>query len=284
MFPKVLVAIPAYNKENYIANSIKSILRQTFTDYKILILDNKSTDNTKKLISKKFKRYINNKIEYKYFNQHVNIRDSFQRILKYKNLKKFKYLKILCADDCIHKDYLKLAIKSLDKSEPKFFGFGSNLVYKNKKKFLNKRNYGFYGFEKILSIFFKNFIGCHSTIMLKTSFLKNKKFTKDLVYSGDLFFYLNFYLKGKKLIFSKKYLTYFEIGEKKTETNKLFGTKIMINDRKKMRDKIISKLYKNNKKKFALFISKIIFFIEKIYFGIFNFKIFNKKNNLNSSI
>lgn len=276
MFPKVLVAIPAYNKENYIANSINSILRQSYTDYKILILDNKSSDNTKKLINKKFKKFINNKIEYKYFNQHVNIRNSFQRILKLKNLKKFKYLKILCADDCIHKDYLKLAVKSLDKSGPRFFGFGSNLIYKNNKKYLKKRNYGFFGFEKIISIYFRNFIGCHSSITLKTEFLKNKNFSKDLIYSGDLFFYLSFYSQ-KKILFSKKYLTFFEIGDKNTETNKLFGSEIMIKDKQKFRKKIIRKLYKGNIQKINLLINTLICVIENFYFRLFNIL---KKNNL----
>lgn len=44
--PKISVIIPAYNAENYIEESIKSILNQTFSDFELLILDDASTDNT----------------------------------------------------------------------------------------------------------------------------------------------------------------------------------------------------------------------------------------------
>jgi glycosyltransferase involved in cell wall biosynthesis len=44
--PKVSIAMPAYNCERYIAQSLDSLLGQTYGDFELVISDNASTDNT----------------------------------------------------------------------------------------------------------------------------------------------------------------------------------------------------------------------------------------------
>jgi glycosyltransferase involved in cell wall biosynthesis len=69
--PKVSVVMPAYNSEKFIAEAIKSILGQTFTDFEFIIVDDGSTDNTcnivesfmkldNRIILKKHKKNIGN--------------------------------------------------------------------------------------------------------------------------------------------------------------------------------------------------------------------------------
>jgi glycosyltransferase involved in cell wall biosynthesis len=48
--PKVTVFVPVYNRERYIAQTIESILTQTFTDFELLLLDDGSTDNSVKIM------------------------------------------------------------------------------------------------------------------------------------------------------------------------------------------------------------------------------------------
>lgn len=44
--PRISFAVPAYNCERYIAQSIESLLAQTFGDFELVISDNASTDGT----------------------------------------------------------------------------------------------------------------------------------------------------------------------------------------------------------------------------------------------
>ncbi len=48
--PKVTVIIPNYNHERYLKQRIDSVLNQTFQDFELIILDDKSTDNSKEVI------------------------------------------------------------------------------------------------------------------------------------------------------------------------------------------------------------------------------------------
>lgn len=49
--PKVSVCIPTYNYARFLSETIDSVLKQTFTDYEILIIDDCSHDNTKEVVS-----------------------------------------------------------------------------------------------------------------------------------------------------------------------------------------------------------------------------------------
>ncbi|MNK41042.1 putative glycosyltransferase EpsJ [compost metagenome] len=44
--PYFSVVIPLYNKQNYIAGTLQSVLAQTFTDFEIIIINDVSTDNS----------------------------------------------------------------------------------------------------------------------------------------------------------------------------------------------------------------------------------------------
>ena len=48
--PLLTVLMPVYNAEKFLAESINSILSQTYSEFELLILDDASTDNSLKII------------------------------------------------------------------------------------------------------------------------------------------------------------------------------------------------------------------------------------------
>jgi len=44
--PLVSIGLPVFNGENFIEAAVNSILKQTFTDFELIIADNASTDRT----------------------------------------------------------------------------------------------------------------------------------------------------------------------------------------------------------------------------------------------
>jgi len=58
--PKVSVIIPAYNQANFIDKAIESVLRQTYQDFEIIIINDGSEDNTEEIV----KSYSDFRIHY----------------------------------------------------------------------------------------------------------------------------------------------------------------------------------------------------------------------------
>ena len=52
--PKISVLIPLYNRKNYIAQAIDSVLNQTFQDYEIIVRDDGSTDGSADFVAEKY--------------------------------------------------------------------------------------------------------------------------------------------------------------------------------------------------------------------------------------
>ena len=68
MYEKGLVSIimPSYNTAAFIGESIESVLKQTYTKWELLIVDDCSTDNTEEIV----KQYNDDRI--KFFKQEKN--------------------------------------------------------------------------------------------------------------------------------------------------------------------------------------------------------------------
>lgn len=107
--PAVSVAIPAYNCERYIGQSIESLLNQSYGDFELVISDNASTDGTEAVC----RRYAAQDPRVRYWRRAENIGGpgNFRYVF---SLCSGKYHKWSTADDHWHPDFLREAVALLD--------------------------------------------------------------------------------------------------------------------------------------------------------------------------
>ena len=107
--PKVSVIIPAYNASDYIAAAINSVLRQTFKDYEIIVVNDGSTDNTVDVLKPFMSRiryiYQDNKGEKGAKNTGIKLAEG-------------EYIALLDSDDLWMEDKLERQVPILDESGP----------------------------------------------------------------------------------------------------------------------------------------------------------------------
>lgn len=121
---KISIILTTYNVEKYIEKCIDSILRQTFKDFELIIIDDKSTDNTIDIIKSKYPNL--NLIE----NEHLGVAN--QRNIGI-DLSTCDYICFLDSDDYFEDDMLKKLYDSIKENK-------SDLVISGAYKFDDKTN------------------------------------------------------------------------------------------------------------------------------------------------
>jgi len=173
---KISVIIPTYNREKLISKSIKSVLNQTYKKFEIIIIDDGSTDNTKKEIGKIKDRRI------KYIKLPKKTGASNARNVGIKAATG-DYITFQDSDDILHHNKLQKQIKNIIKNKSNF-DFCKICVHNNKThKYIiptnkteiqiNKGNI----YNELLNN--GNFISTQS-ILVKTSCIKNYQFDNNM--------------------------------------------------------------------------------------------------------
>lgn len=108
--PLVSVIMPAYNAEEYIAESIDSVVDQTYKNWELIIIDDGSTDNTKAIAKKRAEK--DNRIQYLYQENGKQGKARNYGI----NKSKGEYIAFLDADDLWDRKKLMVQISHLNKN------------------------------------------------------------------------------------------------------------------------------------------------------------------------
>lgn len=105
--PKVSVCVPVYNGSAYIAECIKSIFAQTYKDFRLIVCDNCSTDNTGEIVHS----FHDPRLTYVRNNENLGLVGNSNRCLE---LAEGEYVCILHHDDAMLPDNLERKVRLLD--------------------------------------------------------------------------------------------------------------------------------------------------------------------------
>lgn len=205
--PFFSVIIPVYNKEKYVQASVKSVLNQTFTDFELIIVNDCSTDNSRKEVSKIISKQI------KTIEHPENKGLSASRNTGIKNAIG-NFIAFLDADDEWKPNFLA-TIKSLISSFPEAQLFATNYeeLYADGVKIINNQKLSKLGNEFLVDDFFELNLGKPiyfpgSLCVKKTVFDEIGYFDEKITYSEDIDFNIRTNLKFKLAYSTKALVTY----------------------------------------------------------------------------
>ena len=136
--PLVSIIMPSYNHGRFISKSIDSIIAQTYTNWELIIIDNNSLDNTKKVLEQ-YKSI--NQIKILFVNNNGLIGYSRNRGLKFS---KGEIIAFIDSDDIWYDNKLSHCIPYLNKYDLIYHetDIFINSKQKNKKSSFNKPRLG----------------------------------------------------------------------------------------------------------------------------------------------
>ena len=173
-----------YNGENYLYESIKSVLLQSYKNWEIIFWDNNSEDKSAEI----FKNYNDERFKYFYADEHTSLYKARNLAIKKANGELLAFIDV---DDLWEKNKLELQV-------PLFEDSNISLVYsnlwilknkiKNKKIFIKKKSPSGFIYEKLLEEYNVGII----TVIFRKKIIKNlsKIFDERFSIIGDFDFFL----------------------------------------------------------------------------------------------
>ncbi|MDQ0206994.1 glycosyltransferase family 2 protein [Alkalicoccobacillus murimartini] len=240
MNPYISVIIPTYNRSALLIRAVKSVLEQTYEKLEIIVVDDGSTDDTKK----KIKELDNEKIVY--IEQSSNTNGSVARNLGIKR-SKGDYVAFLDSDDVWLSTKLHVYVKHIEENRDKnvfysalFDDDGYNKKIKPHRAIKENEKVGDY-------IFSSNGVMQTSTLMLSSKLAKKIMFDENLGKHQDWDFCLrleenknSFYFINEPLVIRHREQDRLRISNYK---NASFSTKWVESSKKRLSKKAYNAFY-----------------------------------------
>jgi glycosyltransferase involved in cell wall biosynthesis len=170
--PLVSVIIPAYNAQDWIEETIESVLTQVYQNIEIIVINDGSTDNTDKIV-----KSYGQKVRY-YFKENGGQSSARNHGIKNAN---GKYIAFLDSDDLWEKDKLCLQVELLEKNEFKW-AYTDGVAFDSSSGdilFSFNQNSTLYDGDILIKLFQSCFIPMPSVIVNKEVFFEIGYFNED---------------------------------------------------------------------------------------------------------
>ena len=171
--PKISVILPVFNGEKYIKEAVNSILRQTYSNFELIILDDVSTDSTPQIID----LYTDKRIRHVYFKERMGLVKSMNYGIVISN---GEYIARMDADDVSFKDRFAKQIDYMEKHID-IGVIGGQTIYIDDNKIIGHVKYPITDNEIKETMLFRNPFA-HPAVMIRKEVLINNN-----IYYNDKF-------------------------------------------------------------------------------------------------
>ncbi len=197
----VTIGLPVYNAEIFIGDTIKSILNQSYKDFRLIILDDGSTDNSISII----KTFKDPRIELIVDGQNKGLP---YRLNQLASLTKTKYLARMDADDIMHSDRIAQQLELLE-SNQNIDVLGTNAYSINEYNTVNGLRLNRSSNNELIKV--NSFI--HPTIMANTKWFKDNPYDEKAIRVEDAELWFRTSKKYNLYVITEPLLFYREFGE-----------------------------------------------------------------------
>lgn len=204
--PVISVIMSVHNREDYVKDSILSVLNQSFSDFEFIIVDDASTDNTLKIL----KSFDDPRITIIENKTNVGLTKNLNRAL---SIAEGKYIARMDDDDICFPNRFELQVAYLEKHKDVFMVCSEAVLFGAEQKlmFANPNNYKFYKGFLVL----RNTV-CHSSVMFRND---GSRYDEEYLKSQDFEFWFRVVnIENKKIGHINKPLMYLRIHNAQTNT------------------------------------------------------------------
>ena len=210
---KISIVIPAFNVENHIGNTLKSLINQTNKQFEAIIINDGSTDNTLKIAENIMSE--SDLINYKIISQE----NGGVSLARNRGLAHAigKYVLFLDGDDYVASDFVETVFQYINQQEYDVICWAFDTVTEEEKsvqKYFDKyRNkiLNMTGIEALTNIFNNYMWICTSSAVYRREFLSeyDLKYTEGCVCGEDLELTFKALTRANNVIFIDKVLSYY---------------------------------------------------------------------------
>lgn len=243
--PLVSIITPTYNHESFISECIQSVIKQTYSNWEMIVVDDGSKDKTRSIVETLAKNEKRIRLIHQENLGIMKLSESYNKAL---SMAQGKYIAILEGDDYWEDDKLKVQVDVMEAHDDVIFSFGkaysrigfSKDIIQIQPEHIEK-NYRFYFNEPpgaIFNVVFHDFLPPLTYMIRKEALMKINGFIQVLPFPAvDLSTFLELSKHGKFYFHDKILGTW---RQHPTQTTKMSSINIVLGS-----DKIIRQHYSN---------------------------------------
>lgn len=182
--PLVSVVIPTYNRSTVLKRSVGIVLKQTFGEFEVLIIDDGSTDNTQEIVE----RLSDNRIRHLQFAENQGANAARNAGVE---AARGEYIAFLDVDDEWRPTKLECQIEAFEQASESVGLVYTGIVHKDSTGNINGRSVPEYSGDVLARLMKGNFIGTFSSVMVRSQVMTDLSLIEELPSWQDWYFYLD---------------------------------------------------------------------------------------------